>query len=161
MTILGLPPRLTHWFHSDRQVFDEVRIVTVPRWKESELSGSEWRISARIQLLKKGIVLYEEGFRDVETAGNLLAWVMVNAAENKIEWPEKRLANFCDQEGCAVDAVYFFRIKKHFCVGGGNCGQEQKHYDGNFYVQFCERHKHRGDCGLEDADDNYEEIPKP
>lgn len=26
---------------------------------------------------------------------------------------------------------------------------------GPYVVRFCERHKHRGDCGLDDRDDNY------
>lgn len=30
----------------DAQAFDEIRIVTVPRYKQSGLSGDEWRIHA-------------------------------------------------------------------------------------------------------------------
>gem|GEM_PF-6705725 len=37
----------------DAQAFDEIRIVTVPRYKTSGLSGDEWRISAMIQFFAK------------------------------------------------------------------------------------------------------------
>jgi len=45
----------------DRQAYDEVRIITVPRYKNSELSGAEWRISAEVQFLHKGVVIFEKG----------------------------------------------------------------------------------------------------
>ena len=45
----------------DAQAFDEVRITTVPRYKMSGLSGDEWRISGKIQLLRKGKVVAEKG----------------------------------------------------------------------------------------------------
>lgn len=40
-------------YRPDAQAFDEVRITTVPRWKESELSGDEWRISAKMEFLNR------------------------------------------------------------------------------------------------------------
>jgi len=52
----------------DAQAFDEVRITTVPRYKMSGLSGDEWRISGKIQLLRKGRVVAEK--RD-ERCGNV------------------------------------------------------------------------------------------
>ena len=41
----------------DAQAFDEVRIVTVPRYKRSDLSGDEWRISAEIQFYRNGVLI--------------------------------------------------------------------------------------------------------
>lgn len=46
-------PRLNCDLRPDAQAFDEVRIVTVPRYKQSGLSGDEWRISAAIRLYRK------------------------------------------------------------------------------------------------------------
>jgi hypothetical protein len=35
------------------------------------------------------------------------------------------------------------------------------YHDGKDYRQFCDKHKTRGDCDLDDADHNYEQIEKP
>jgi hypothetical protein len=37
-----------HRSHSYQNV-DEVRIATIPRYKTSDISGDEWRISAKIE----------------------------------------------------------------------------------------------------------------
>lgn len=58
MTLSGQPSYLRH---DDDEWIDEVRIVTVPRWKESELSGDEWRFSTRIELYRKGHLLARSG----------------------------------------------------------------------------------------------------
>jgi len=50
----------------DAQAFDEVRIVTVPRYKTSGMSGDEWRISATIQFMRKGRIVHERGISSVE-----------------------------------------------------------------------------------------------
>ncbi len=46
--------RVNRALKPDAQAFDEVRIRTVPRWKESGLSGDEWRISATVEFWRKG-----------------------------------------------------------------------------------------------------------
>ena len=43
----------------DRQAFDEIRIKTEPRYKQSGLSGDEWRISGKIEFMYKGEVVFE------------------------------------------------------------------------------------------------------
>jgi hypothetical protein len=50
----------------DAQAFDEVRIVTVPRYKISGLSGDEWRISSHIEFYRKGRKVHERGFGKAE-----------------------------------------------------------------------------------------------
>lgn len=140
----------------DAQGFDEVRIQTVPRYKTSGLSGNEWRISAQIQLLRKGRVMHEESFGDISAAIKFLPIVHARALDDGKGYFATE-ESFCDQEGCPEQATVFYRLKKRFCVGGGNCGQEMKMY-GEERRQFCERHSKRGDCGLEDADDNYEAV---
>lgn len=138
----------------DAQGFDEIRIKTVPRYKTSGLSGNEWRISANIELLRKGRIMHEESFHDIESAIKFLPMIHARALDDGKGYFATE-EDFCDQEGCADKATVFYRLKKRFCVGGGNCGQEIKMY-GEEYRQFCERHSTRGDCGLEDADENYE-----
>ena len=141
----------------DAQAFDEVRIYTKPRYKESGLSGDEWRISAVVELLRKGKVIVEQHYRDVESAAKFLPYLMAKSVDDGNGWFAS-VDELCDQEGCDIQATTFYRLKKRFCVGGGNCGQEIETFGKDYRRQFCDIHKTRGDCGLEDADGNYEEI---
>src|SRR5262245_2008064 len=127
----------------DAQGFDEVRIVTVPRYKESELSGDEWRISATIQLLRKGKVIVERGCGTVEAACTLVGGFYMEAQDNG-------LGHFagdgihCDQEGCADAATVRYQLKANYCRSGHRSEPSSPEFR-----HFCERHKTRGDCSLE------------
>jgi hypothetical protein len=134
----------------DAQAFDEVRITTVPRFKESELSGDEWRISAKVELVRKGRVIFERGFRNIETACAFLPAVHAEAIDDGHACFAGE-EEFCDQEGCAELATVSYRKKADYCREG--------HKTEPPYTKirrFCERHKHRGDCGRDDGDANYE-----
>lgn len=144
-------------YRPDAQGFDEIRITTVPRYKESGLSGDEWRISAKVELMCKGEVLVEETYGTVESAAKFLPWLIASSQDDG-KCYYAGIDGKCDQEGCAEEPTVFFKLKQRFCVGGGNCGQEIKQYGEN-YRKFCDKHKRRGDCGLEDADSNYEAAP--
>lgn len=138
-----------HALRPDAQAFDEVRILTVPRYKESELSGNEWRISATIQLLRKGKVICERGAGTVEAATALLPalWIqMCDEGEGYFAGDGEH----CDQEGCSKPATVTYRKVADYCRDG----HKTEPFNAS-YRHFCERHKTRGDCGLEDADDNY------
>ncbi len=148
-------------YHSERQCFDEVRIRTIPRWKDSELSGCEWRFCAFVEFLYKGVVVWEQSFRDCETAVQLMYGWFIRDAESKgiHSDPRKIRELLCDQEGCKEIATTKAYIKQHYCVGGGNCGSK---IDAPFrvknYLQFCDRHSTRGDQDFQDNDDNYEKV---
>ena len=47
----------TFLHHEDDDWIDELRLLTSPRWKDSELSGDEWRFSTYIEAYRKGILL--------------------------------------------------------------------------------------------------------
>jgi hypothetical protein len=135
----------------DAQAFDEVRIVTVPRYKTSGLSGDEWRISAHIEFYRKGVKVHESGgLRNVETAcGFVYAEHCKGTDEGHAYFASEK--GICDQEGCSERATLLFKLKKLFCRSGH--GTEPMGIETR---QFCEQHKRRGDCALEDADSNYE-----
>lgn len=139
----------------DGQAFDEVRIFTVPRWKESELSGDEWRISGRIQFYLKGHLIGERSFRNVATALRYGDWATVDMFENHKPEPPKLpdVSAICDQEGCKEIATHRYRLVKRFRNDGS-----EKEMLWREHRCFCERHRTRGDCGLDDADANYELI---
>ena len=134
----------------DAQAFDEVRIFTVPRYKMSGLSGDEWRISATIQLLRKGKVVAERGAGRVESASSMLPWFILQSMDEGLGYFAGE-GDLCDQEGCAETATVTYKLKKRYC--------EEGHESETFGTQvrrFCQKHSKRGDCGLEDADRNYE-----
>lgn len=134
------------------QAFDEVRIFTVPRYKESHLSGDEWRISATIQLLRKGKVVAERHCGTVEAATALLPAFWIEACDDGKGYFAGDGVH-CDQEGCAELATVHYRKKADYCRDG--------HKSEPLWPtlrHFCERHQQRGDCGMDDADSNYERL---
>ena len=149
----------------DAQAFDEIRITTVPRYKTSGLSGDEWRISGKIQLMRKGKVVHEDGMRDVENCAYALGLVLMRAKDEGKAYYGGGENGTCDQEGCPDSATVFYRMKRKYC---NEYGHEPKVLNDEVVVrQFCERHSKRGDCGMEDSDANYELMdgkisePKP
>ena len=138
----------------DAQAFDEIRITTVPRYKTSGLSGDEWRISGKIQLMRKGKVVHEDRMANVENCAYALGLVLMRAKDEGKAFFGGGENGTCDQEGCSEQASVFYRMKKKYCNGFGHEPIELN--DEVVVRQFCERHSKRGDCGLEDADQNYE-----
>ncbi len=133
----------------DAQAFDEVRIITVPRYKESGLSGDEWRISATIQLWRKGVLIHERGCGNIEAAVMLLGDTYLSAIDNGLAYFAGD-GILCDQEGCNNPvAVRYQKIADY-----NNDGTKKEPLRAT-YRHFCERHSRRGDCGLDDADSNY------
>lgn len=156
-------PRPMRWFHRDRQAFDAITIETVPRWKESELSGDEWRFSARVCFWSKGNVVAVKTASDVESACKFLAYWSATIWEDAVDGknrhelvnPNFNRADYCDQEGCNEKHTVTYRLKAQYSREGFKGDTSTP-----LYVCFCERHKHRGDCGLEDSDSNYELIER-
>lgn len=149
--------KISYAVRPDANGFDEIRIRTIPRYKQSGLSGDEWRISMITEYFRKGVKVYEthSGGR-IEAAAGLLYGRLIEAQDNGLGYFAGDGIH-CDQEGCSNKATHLFKIKKRFCVGRGNCGQEKKSYEDEHRC-FCDTHKRRGDCDLEDNDDNYEFV---
>jgi hypothetical protein len=138
----------------DAQAFDEVRIITVPRWKTSGLSGDEWRISAAIEFWRKGRKIYEQHYRNVETAC-AFAYTGYQSAIERGEGFYGSDGRTCDQEGCTEPATVFLKLVSEYCRDGHKTNPYES--DTRPLLRcFCEKHRNRGDCGLEDADRNYE-----
>jgi hypothetical protein len=141
----------------DAQAFDEVRIVTVPRYKTSGLSGDEWRISASIQFHRKGELIHESDYRNVEMACVFAASEYYRAQDDGKGYFAGQ-GNTCDQEGCKDPANVVYKLKKEFCRAGHETDPYTAFDSRPLVRKFCDRHSTRGDCGLEDADSNYELI---
>lgn len=146
-----LDDKLSRAIRPDAQAFDEIRITTVPRFKESELSGDEWRISALVQFFRKGELKDEKTYVDTKTAAIFLGVDYINSehAYYGAQGPT------CDQEGCAEEATVKLEIVESGCEF---CGQGKELYGMRQYRQFCERHKNRGDSSLDDSSQCYKKL---
>lgn len=150
--------KINYALKPDAQAFDEIRIRLVPRFKDSRLSGSEWRISTQFEFFRNGEIVHRPDpcSGNMEVACGLLFAKYVEATDNGNGYYAGD-GFHCDQEGCKEVGKYLFKIKQDYCSGAGNCGQKKDMYSG-FHRLFCEEHKHRGDSDLQDRDSNYELV---
>ena len=145
--------------HSDDEWIDEIRITTVPRYKTSGLSGDEWRVSAKIEILRKGHVLKERGFSKIDYAVDFLKATMHEMSDEGCVAP-KELERKCFQPGCKADSLVEYRLKDEYYPSYGD-KMPKREWRQDVRRLFCEKHAQRGDCGLEDSDRNYELISAP
>lgn len=136
----------------DAQACDKIIIETVPRFKESEMSGDEWRISARIQFWRKGVLIKEEYASNIEYAVRLLDHKFIQFAEGGGAYYAGE-NDICDQEGCDQLAQVIAKKKFDYCREG-----HKSESPSSAYRMFCKKHKNRGDCGLDDSNQNYEFV---
>jgi len=155
-----LTERWVHVNHPDDEHYDKVTIEIIPRWKESELSGDEYRFSYVVKAWRKGEVLVSRSWNRLEWALMGLQYTIeIRIEEEGFDHDAfKRTQELCDQPGCSNLPTIFYKRKKAYTTQG-----EELVNNGyrNEYRQFCDIHKRRGDCGLDDADANYEVIPDP
>jgi hypothetical protein len=150
--------RVRHELKPDSQGFDEVRITTVPRFKSSYLSGGQWRISGKVELMRKGRVVHEEYMGNVENCVKALSWFWMRAGDEGKAFYGGGENGTCDQEGCAEQATVFYRVKTKYCRTDPH-NHPKKELDDELNIrQFCERHSKRGDSDFDDMDENYELI---
>lgn len=150
------PKRLYDW-----EPFDDIRLTVVPRYKMSYHSGDEWRQGVNIQFYFKGQLVFQRPARDMQTAIMLLGYLWEDAScpiHEEVLKIEK--SGLCFQPSCQERATVRYYIKREY-------GRQGEKLDptackATHYREFCEKHATRGDCGLEDADDNYtKEPPNP
>ncbi len=151
----------------DENIIDDVRICIVPRYKTSEMSGDEWRVSAMVELRRKDDLMCTRRYGSVEAAVAHLPWLLMTWSEDEegthdpelrglVSWSDKidKDHETCHQCGCAEPATVVYKLKQTYC----NDGKPHDIKYGDKLRAFCNRHSKRGDCGLEDADINYESI---
>ncbi len=142
----------------EAQGFDEVRIVCVPYFKESDLSGSEWRTRYYTRFYRNGNLIDENcsGHTSLDHAVHLLSHTYAEALDHGRGYFAGE-GNYCDQEGCAkLATVYLEQIK----TGCGRCGTVKESEYSRPWRAFCEDHSTRGDSRLDDMDANYVKLDK-
>lgn len=147
--------RLPEW-----QMYDEIKISTNIRRKESELSGDEFRISVVVKAYFKGHEVKSLVFSDMPTSLQLL-YARLYHPENEDGAIPKEIVEsdkiHCDQPGCPLNGNRFFWIKQLFAKDGSRI--DSIDYKGiRYYRRFCDQHADRGDCDREDCNDNMIEF---
>jgi hypothetical protein len=156
----------------DAKPYDEIRIVTVPRYKQSSASGSEWRTSRKIQLLRKGNIIVDDLTRTKENdplGGAMESWRLIELIDSVLSGNLLCLPdplgedNLCDQEGCKSEPTVTYKLKKMFLpVSRYDTPLEIDPYKGTdsrpLIRKFCAEHAKRGNQDFEDCDDNYEVL---
>lgn len=149
--------------HRDDSTFDRVTIELVPRYKESGLSGDEWRVSAVTSLFRKGHLIVKKAYSDIEAASAHLPWLVktwheFGDSEGEARWRALNDDALCHQAGCAERATVLLELKALWDLRHGlKLEQREKPYF-RYVRAFCEIHRDRGDCGLEDANNNYTKV---
>jgi hypothetical protein len=148
-----------HLDHPEDERYDEINIRVVERWKESELSGDEWRFSYVADVNRKGEKIIELASNSLENLLKGLSWnILISGERGMVDTDAfARTKDKCDQPGCKNGAVVFYKRLKRFTKQG----DELMPVSWDEYRQFCAAHHTRGDCGLDDADNNYEPIQDP
>lgn len=112
---------------------------------------------------RKGIELMRQSFPTFGDAAIGMAWhiTIANEGSREVEWyhlsnDEERAR--CQQVGCSEPPKNVYRLKKLQIVPSESDMRAPRYdFEGQF-TWFCSRHTERGDCGMEDADDNLELV---
>jgi len=140
--------------HKDGERFDRIEVNVVERWKESELSGDEWRFSYVVTFYLHGQKLGTLNGRSVE---DCLLQAAAQFKTVKVDGELRKFIEetFCAQPGCTNPWI----VLKHPVRNYDKQGKEYQDDFGESDVRgFCQKHIHRGDCGREDNDANYVTI---
>lgn len=124
-----------------------------------------------IDFVRKGRILYRSSLDGIAvpllTAAGHLPWAWLQACDQPLDTDEAWAdhARLCHQVGCAAEAVSTYKL----LILHENYFEERSavtdifdegvlHKKVGLVHRFCAKHLRRGDCGLEDADENYEVV---
>lgn len=138
---------------------DRITLEVVPRFKESELSGDEWRTSVKVTFYRKGKPMAEKTFGTMKGATAAVGWFFQTVHETS-PVPLWGLDDCtCAQYGCDQEAVRVVQLKKEFSAQGE--GPLPKEGDEVVRRAFCVGHRHRGNASRKDSEQNYQNVDVP
>lgn len=129
-----------------------------------------------IDLMRKGKISYRanspDGKQPLLVAAGHLPWALVIAKDAPVGTDEMHAHNraTCFQPGCSEPAVSTYVLKELFGdpvdawkgrPAVTETWRQGKKVELRMARRFCPLHLRRGDCGLEDADKNYEVVEGP
>lgn len=112
-----------------------------------------------VRFLRKGTPIYGSSYEGearplLVIAGHLPA--ALSMARDEPLGDTYKDDSLCLQPGCAEEACSVYRLKHRYCREGHKTVPPWP-----TFIRFCRKHLRRGDCGLEDADRNYEVVFGP
>lgn len=141
------------------QFFDDIRLKASSRWRDSDMSGSEWRSGILIEFLFKGEVMATCGARDMQAAAAILAYRLLDNGTDLEVNRGKHMAleaACCDQPGCAKPWTVIAWLRQRYTKRAEPIPPSPPE---RFFRRFCDDHEDRGeDAGYEDADANYDKV---
>lgn len=159
------PPPVDAKLHREMNTgIDRIEIKAENRWKESEISGDEWRYGMRTNFYRKGKVITswfenQSWFPELKPSFSDIAAELERQKEpNSFDQAEfDRLEPLCDQFSCSEPGA-MFRMIKHGKDSRGNYLPP----DGQVHVKrFCPEHMDRGNCGRVDSNRNLARFDPP
>lgn len=150
--------KLWHKRHHDFEPFDRILMRVIPRYKQSGLSGDEWRQHVEVSFYFKGEQVGAFGARDMQTASMMLGAELLGQSSPIPQTVIKLDETLCDQPSCTNPPVFRCVLKDLFSRSGEKIDYADTHGQ-KYFRKFCAQHATRGDCGREDADDNYIKEP--
>ena len=117
-----------------------------------------------MQLKRKGHVVAASRWPTITHAVMAFGWEWLTSRARSPDqegaWrflPDNVNHALCFQVGCAETAVAEYRLRARYSQPDGFKHELDPARD-DYRRRFCLKHAQRGDCGLEDADSNYEKI---
>lgn len=151
--------------HKKDPFIDETRIRLVDRYKTSEASGDEWRYSYEMKLFWKGKLVATGRTGSMESAAASVALAVQGGYQLDKRWETNdelwknlySMADICCHPGCPEKSTRKYVFKKLY---DKTCEYSKQNIpyriagsvEGH---EFCDAHGQRGDCALDDANDNY------
>lgn len=137
---------------------DRIEIKAENRWKTSGLSGDEWRYGVRVDLYRKGKVVfsrYQNNSWFAELKPNFVAiaeeFKMMKTIDLSDQAEFDRLEPLCDHFSCSEPGEMYRMLKR-----GKDSEGNYLPPDGRVHVKrFCSAHADRGNCGIIDSKRNF------
>jgi hypothetical protein len=142
------------------EFFDEIRLAADSRYKDSDVSGSEWRTGITIEFLFKGDVMATCGALDMQAAAAILAYRLLDNGGTELEVDIRKHAALertcCDQPGCKKPWTWIAWLRRRYTNEAALIVITPPE---RFFRRFCDDHADRGDdAGYEDANNNYDMV---
>lgn len=139
----------------DWEPFDKIELKVVPRYKQSEMSGDEWRTGINLTFWFKGQMVQEAFFNTMKGAIMMLPAIWLQAQGPIVAKVLELEDKYCAQPGCpnGASSSLLKRFLKRLATNEGWLDKDMTVC--RYYRKFCDQHERRGDCGLEDNDQNY------
>ncbi len=140
-----------------RSDFDEIRIRTLPHFKDSP-TGSEWRTTVQFEALNKGRTRFVRGFSTFHKLAIHLPLLFLDCPSDIHMSKAPDVDDLCDQDGCPEPFTRTYRVKGEKCDECNTDTDLYKFNDDPILRKYCERHAKRGEGYYNDMDANLEEL---